>query len=287
MPCSSVITVELVWDLTLERLTLGGGLVLRQEGELLCQLNNATSVDLHLICDELEYPAAERLSKLVFGASGCLFRLVRSAAASPNCWPPVSQRESPEFSYFGFSRLSALYKQHGLVPRLRWSAHYTELARLVRSRFLGRLICIHLRSVAPFSAEESNADGATWDAFFALHARPGAIDFILLGQDPLPTGLILRPGLNRAAEMGLDLATQMSLVSEADGFLGMASGLCTAANLSATPHVIFKHPAHHAKEMVRELGDHESFPFALPRQQLWRCVVDDRVLSDALSLILS
>ena len=39
-------------------------------------------------------------------------------------------------------------------------------------------------------------------------------------------------------DLGVDLSTQLALVSLANGFLGMASGLCTAANLSETPHVI-------------------------------------------------
>ena len=34
----------------------------------------------------------------------------------------------------------------------------------------------------------------------------------------------------------------------------MASGICTAANLSSVPHVIFKHPHNHIKEMNKELG---------------------------------
>ena len=43
-------TVDLVWDLTREPLTIGGALVLRQEGEILAQLNNQVGIMLHVIC---------------------------------------------------------------------------------------------------------------------------------------------------------------------------------------------------------------------------------------------
>lgn len=151
----------------------------------------------------------------------------------------------------------------------------------------GRLICVHLRSVAPFSPEESNADGAAWNAFFKKHADVGRCNFLLIGDDPLPIGLDLRPGIIRAIDRQVSLVTQLALIGISDGFLGMASGLCAAANFSETPHVIFKHPAHHAAEMVRELGAADTFPFAGDHQKLWRREVSAAALDQAFRLIMS
>ena len=61
-------------------------------------------------------------------------------------------------------------------------------------------------------------------------------------------------------DLEIDLATQLALTTISDGFMGMASGLCTAANLSEVPHVIFKHPAHHSAAMAIELGSSVNFP---------------------------
>lgn len=286
MPGTLTDTVDLVWDLTRERPTLGGALVLRQEGEILARLGHASSIDLHLACAEAGRVIAERLADTVFASSAFTFHLHRSSPPVEG-WPAASVRAFPEFSYFSFSRLLTLCDANGLTPRLAWHPRQLGLAGQVRGRFPGHLVCVHLRSVSPFAVEESNADGPAWAKFFADHAGPGSLDFLLLGDDPLPAGFSQRPGVTRAASLGMDLAAQLALVASADGFLGMASGVCTAANLSETPHVIFKHPAHHPADMARELGSADRFPFAGPRQRLWRRVVSPETLREALTLILS
>lgn len=278
--------VDLVWDLTSERLTVGGALVLRQEGEMLAQLQGRAGIAVHLACKESDRSAAERLAQTIFGGSIFPFHLVHSTEAVDG-WPQALVRSQSDFSYFSFLRVIALYTESGLRPRLLWSKLQEDLARQMRQGFPGRLICVHLRSVAPFSPEESNADGPTWNAFFGRHANAGVCDFLLIGDDPLPAGLDLRPGVSRAIDHQLSLASQLALIGVSDGFLGMASGLCTAANFSETPYMIFKHPIHHAAEMERELGASNSFPFAGDSQQLWRCEANAFALDEAFHLISS
>ena len=277
-------TVDLVWDLTREPLTVGGALVLRQEGEILSRLNNKEGIKLHVICRDSEQVAIEELAAKVFGSSILPFELVYSSTDVKG-WPKLSVRSDPGFSYFSFARLIALHQKSGIEPKLAWSPHHEALAKRARERFLGRLICVHLRFVTPFTLEESNADGPTWQVFFDKHAEAGVCDFLLIGDDELPSGLTLGPGVNRAVDLKIELVTQLALTSIADGFMGMASGLCTAANLSEVPHVIFKHPAHHSVEMSIEMGSSVSFPFAKQRQQLWRREVDPVSLDAALDLI--
>ncbi len=279
-------TVELIWDLTRERLTIGGALVLRQEGEILAQIKGKTEVMLHVICPESDRVAAEGLADKVFGSSILPFHLSYSSIGVEG-WPSLLLRSHSDFSYFSFTRLIALYKDTGIKPKLGWSMHQAALAKQARISFPGHLICVHLRSVAPFTSEESNADGLTWQAFFDQHAVPGVCNFLLIGDDALPVALNLPPGVVRATEIGLELTTQLALIAFSNGFLGMASGLCTAANLSETPHVIFKHPSHHAAQMISELGSSDRFSFAGPCQRLWRRDINSALLTEALSLILS
>jgi len=284
MNVRSTDSVNLVWDLTRERLTIGGALVLRQEGEILAELNGQIGVRLHVICPESGRVAAEGLADKIFGSSILPFQLIYSSIDVEG-WPTLSVRSHSDFSYFSFKRLIALHKESGIKPKLGWSVNQKALAKQARARFPGRLICVHLRSVPPFTLEESNADGPTWQAFFDKHSEEAVCDFLLIGDDALPVGLNLGQGVTRAVDIGIELTTQLVLTSIADGFMGMASGLCTAANLSEVPHVIFKHPAHHSAAMVIELGSAVTFPFAGPRQQLWQREVDTISLNEAFNLI--
>lgn len=286
MKSEMVDAVDLVWDLTRERLTVGGALVLRQEGEMLALRHGHSALAVHLICKVADRPAAERLAQTIFGTSIFSLHLIHSTQPADG-WPPALVRSQSDFSYFSFARVIALHAESCLRPRLQWSKSLEALAQQERHKFPGRLFCVHLRSVAPFSPEESNANGPAWNDFFKAHADAGVCDFLLIGDDPLPAGLDLRPGVARAIDNQLGLATQLALIGISDGFLGMASGLCTAANFSETPHLIFKHPAHHAAEMARELGVSNSFSFAGNRQQLWRREANAATLDEAFHLITS
>jgi hypothetical protein len=288
MKSEIVDAVDILWDLTRERLTIGGTLALRQEGEMLARLQGRSALAVHLIGPQSGRHAAERMAETIFGTSMYPYHLA-DATEGVTGWPPALVRAEPDFSYFSFSRTIALHAQTGIKPRLQWRQSQQASALQARQHFPGRLYCVHLRSIAPFAPEESNANGVAWNAFFQRHAAAGQRDFLLIGDDPLPAGLDLRPGVTRAVDslLGLDLATQLALISVCDGFLGMASGLCTAANFSETPHVIFKHPAHHSAEMARELGAARAFPFANERQQLWRREANAVTLNSAFHLITS
>ena len=253
---------------------------------MLARLQGRSALTVHLIGPESGHQAADLMAQTIFGTSTYPYHLVYAAEGADG-WPPAAVRTEPEFSYFSFSRTIALHAQTGLKPRLQWRESQRSSALQIRRHFPGRLYCVHLRSVTPFAPGESNANGTAWNAFFRRRAVAGQCDFLLIGDDPLPAGLDLRPGVIRAAgsALGLDLATQLALIGVSDGFLGMASGLCTAANFSDTPHVIFKHPAHHAAAMARELGVTEAFPFADERQQLWRCEASAALLDEAFHLI--
>ena len=267
--------LHVVWDSQRQKPTLGGALVLRQEAELLADAQRHADIFVHGVWDQF--------AQQIFSSSAIRFRHSSDPAPS-DTWPMKSSET--EFSYFSFTRLVSLHQATGAIPRLKWKRSSQEIAICVRRRFSGKLVCVHLKNVYPYNLIESNADKAPWVTFFHRHAKEGKLNFLLLGDDSLPDGMPLSNGVSRAVDLGLDLATQLALIVYADGFLGMASGICTAANFSATPHVIFKHPAHHADEMRKELGDADKFPFATDVQRLWRRTVSVHALDEALALVM-
>ncbi|MEN9633880.1 MAG: hypothetical protein RL077_2284 [Verrucomicrobiota bacterium] len=229
-----------------------------------------------------------KLAELVFQSSVLEFKLQPGVEPKlAQAWPMTASSGGLRFSYFSYSRIIELHRAEGIEPRLEWSERILEEARRSRRRFPGRLICAHLKRVAPYQVEESNAEIPEWREFLARNAKPGEHDFMILGDDEVGDEILAIPGVFSARRMGMGLAEQLAGVGLADGFIAMGSGICAAANFSATPYVIFKHPAHHGREMESELAGGDRFPFAQARQRLWRRQATTEALEDGLRLILS
>jgi hypothetical protein len=280
--------ISAVWDLERERLTLGGALVLRQEVEILAQLHGVSNACVHGRFSAHNAEAARRIAESVFGSSALEISLTENRIVGvKDEWPTADARAKAEFSYFSYERVTQLYLEHGLAPRLTWSSTCASGARALRARFSGRLVCLHLKRVEPFLEEDSNADLSMWRTFLRAHAEPGVTDFLVLGSDDIPSDLFSICGVTSARDAGVGLAEQLCIVTLSDGFLAMASGICSVATFSSVPHVIFKHPTHHRVEMDRELGAGDRFEFSAPRQCLWRRVQSVEALAEALDLVLS
>jgi hypothetical protein len=279
--------LHLVWDGKAQRPTLGGAIVLRQEGELRARAMGAQALRLHWNFAALTaaQPEAAAFTTAVFGSSAlpCEFT---EAPFPADAWPSEAQRRADGFSYFSLDRVLAWHERTKEPPRLIWNEAYRKAAGRARQGYGEQLVCLHVKHVAPYHAKDSNAVPEEWQEFLRTRADPGKLDFVLLGED-LPPGLLEIPGVTRAAGAGLDLATQLCFVSHADAFIGMASGLCMAATFSTVPHVIFKHPVHHSTEMKRELAGRDFFSFAAPRQKLWQREATTAALHEALDLALS
>ena len=136
-----------------------------------------------------------------------------------------------------------------------------------------------------FDIKESNADIREWKVFLSNNNQ--RVSFIIIGDDPLPQEILEIENVLSANGMSMNLALQLCLVNFSDGFIGMASGICNAANFSKVPHVLFKHPEHHTDDMQRELGDSESFIFSTPKQLLLRKEGNAKRLQEALTFIIN
>ena len=278
--------ISLIWDLTKEQLTLGGALVLRQEGEILAKVSGLKNILLSCIVgDKIDVPSLEKIISNIFYSSGFCFEIIFDDLCE-HAWPSKEDRSKPFFSYFSFSRLVLLYGQFQIQPHLTWDDRIIQEARTWRSLFPNKLVCLHLKNVAPFAIEESTADGLVWNQFIENATDVFGCDFILLGDDAIPQGIKLGERVKSAKDLGIDLAIQLAMISISDAFFGMASGVCTAANLSPTPYFIYKHPNHHMEQMKIELGESDSFVFASDLQKIKRSIVTSEILMSDLRKIL-
>lgn len=183
-------------------------------------------------------------------------------------WPPRDS-EMGQYSYGSLKRVTFLAEKTRTTPALSWpfsieSAARSCYASLKKQKSL--LFAVHLKRQKG-GTEESNADLEQWGSFFEEHRDH---QFLILGKDEMPSWFLEIPNVLSSKGLGINLPTELMLCHLVDGFMGMASGICSAAIFSLTPYIIFKHPLHHAEEMKFEMGLQNHFPFSQKNQQLWR-----------------
>lgn len=272
------------WDTRREAFFLGGLLTLRAESVLLAQTSLARSVVLHT-----NEPATGSGSVLVNSVFGDIpgFSARYDVDALDGYWPYAQSRHDPFFSHGSFGRIRRLLGSTGSSLDLAWSPalQASVIARLADGG--ARMwIAVHLKNVPSLPPEHSNALQEEWLTFFRGHRHEAGLGFLLLGSDVVDPRILELPNVRSAQQAGWSLAEQLAAPSLARGFLGMASGICQAAIFSRTPYVVFKNPGHHREQMQAELGEANAFPFALPRQELWREWDVHTTLDRALNVVL-
>lgn len=271
------------WNLAIETPSLGGLLLLRQELEQFAELAGVNRIELTFSGSDalFEIPG---IARIAFASS---YQIQIGAGNAPAyAWPLPTAMSAAHFSYQFFDRISTLATALGHPPSLQWTSDTLSSAAAIREKFAGTLITLHLKNVPGQTEADSNAVFRYWKEFLAARAAPGSVEFLLLGGDAAPDDIPSIAGVRSAQREAIPLQVQLALAAHCDGFIGMASGVCPAAVLSAVPYVLFKHPSHHVEEMRRELGTGERFPFARPRQLVWRQPHTTAMLERALTVVL-
>lgn len=104
----------------IERLTLGGALVLRQKGELLAVENNQTTIDLYINYDPLTQSLPKEMIHTVFNSTSFHFSIHNGKPVMEDYWPSERMLNDEKFSYYSLSRLAALYQAGLQTVRLKW-----------------------------------------------------------------------------------------------------------------------------------------------------------------------
>lgn len=268
------------WPIKDQPLSLGNLLTFRQEIEIVASLRNKDravlyfSDDSHLQVPFLKDALTSRLSIET-----------RSGYPTEIDWPP-SDPEIGRWPYGSLRRISLLSRISKTFPVLHWPAPIENEAKKQICQLKNNedfLIAVHLKQQSA-NSEESNANFAAWGNFFAANKD---CRFLLLGKDLPPPSILELKNVFFAEQTQMSLPVQLAAAAMSDGFMGMASGICSAAIFSEIPYVIFKHPAHHPEEMKIELNADSRFPFSKPTQQLWRVLDRCENLQIALERILN
>lgn len=255
------------WSVEKKAFSLGNFLVFRKELELIAKIYNNKNVIIHFVSEKLNFALPQYINDAFL--SEIKFEFTKeNLSGGGYIWPQKEELFSSETN-FTLQKIEGLSKQSGAPPYLFWPDEIIHSAKRILKMWGGEKVVIcHLKNVSSCRAK-SNAHAQSWRRFFE---RVTDRSFILLGSDPISFETQGQPHLYLAQKEGIPLAVQLALCSLAQGFIGMASGVSTAAIFSPSPYVIFKHPLHHPEEMDREIGQKDHFSFANSRQKLLRQV---------------
>jgi len=273
--------LQLNWDLEVEKLTLGGALVLRQEAEILSKINNFDQINLNISYDSNNQNFPEKIFDTVFNSSAINFNQKSILPGNITNWPSDLILKANNFSYFSFERISQLYEKNNIQVNLSWKQDVIKKTKLFAQKFIKPIVTVHLKYIYPYNISDSNADVNEWSIFFKNNNE---FDFILIGDDKLPDEITSLSNVHYANQLAL--SCQLYLVSTSIVFLGTASGICNAAFFSQTPFVVFKHPLHHINEMQNELGNNNKFNFSSNKQLLLRELATHQTIQEAFNLLL-
>lgn len=254
--------LNVLFDMSLDRPTLGGVIILRKESEILAKVMNISKINLIIKKHKYNKKNFAKYFKEVFLGSKYKFKIYYNIDRPDINWPIIEKSNNKKFSYTSFLGITKLVNKFKLKPILEWNKKTLKIAKKTRKKLPKNLIAVHLKNISPYKEEKSNVNGKIWDNFFSSYLSNKKVGFLLIGNDKIPNNINLSKNIFSAKNLKIPLNIQLCLVSLCNGFLGMASGPSVAANFSNIPYYIFKHPDHDKNEIKKEIGRNNRLPFA-------------------------
>ncbi|MBI2901284.1 MAG: hypothetical protein HYY17_13960 [Planctomycetes bacterium] len=206
-------------------------------------------------------------------------------------WPDVSRLDPQGRIDFDYDSLLYLQKRSDdgrSLPRLSVRREHRRRALALLRRWVlpARPVVVHLKNAGGGSGE-SDADFAAWTEFFDLFGGEPELKFVLIGNEPLPEGLLRKRNVTATRSWGCGFLEDLACIQAAYAFMGMASGPAAMAMFNEAPYAIVKNPEHHPETMERELGTSDRFRFADPMQRILRIRESAPILRSELDRMLS
>lgn len=226
----------------------------------------------------LAAPMLNSVHLLRDGGLSTSFHIWRLHRSKVPMWPPMGDQMSRHVFYpLRHNHINRFHKEQGWLPLLQAPRGLQPWAeRWLTGNLADKMVvCLNPRQsrLTPSPATiYRDAHLPDWYAF----VREAALSFpdvrfvMLGGYNEWEPDLALYPNVVIPRALGLTLAHELSILVNADLFMGTSSGFATMATFSTTPYLITDIEHHFAQYAEVAVGA-ENYPFALPQQKLmWR-----------------
>lgn len=293
-----------IWDLEIEKLSIGGGIIFIEELNIFAQLNGVQNFDICIVGDFSNHISPDMVEtanaitftkpekcikniciKMLLGfknVSSCkLFKtyhdllLYLEKQGDFVCHPEMSSDGKVSFyDYSDTTVTQEYYTKTKQLHNLSLKTPFLKIAYQIMNTYASDAIpiSIHLKNSEwrPGITDWYNAILKEWEAFFKKAESNPKVKFFLIGNDPLPDVFSKMQNVIITNNIGSNLLIDLAIIQLSYAFLGVASGPCQMAIYNEMPYVIYKNPEGHQKRMQRELGDRNQFSFSSPYQKLLR-----------------
>jgi hypothetical protein len=261
--------IEISWDLSNERLTLGGALTLRTEAELISKISMQKEFFVHISPGDNDLANVSRLFEVAFGSSELSFK-PKINDKGTNLYPNLFFSRINFQESYSTLRIAQLYETFSIRPKISWKKNIEIEAENILAKYPKDSVTISLKNVeSDFSGSKAEVD--TWlIALRELH-RLRSLSFLIVGEDNLKKSLSVDDFIFNLQEEEIDLVTQLAIISKSPIFVGTASGIAVPAIFGTNRYTIYKHPKHHVDSIKQEVTEGK-FPFSQESQNIKICI---------------
>jgi len=191
-------------------------------------------------------PMLRALHILRDGGLGASYYRVAAVKAGVPHWPSYRAQARREITYpLGHHEINDFHARHGYVPRLQAPRGYEAWVRTFAARFMAGkfIVCVNPRQsrLTPSPAVTyRDANLEDWYAFVDRAGRqlPEVMFVQVGGYAEWDRTILHRDNVIVPRAMGLGLAHELALMSQAQMFIGTSSGFATMATFSDLPYLI-------------------------------------------------
>lgn len=201
------------------------------------------------------------------------YRFLKASSGRYDIFPPLGEHLGEIYNFDGgapYDHIMAFHAAHGYIPHLRIGSRDRSWADwFYLSHLAEKAVPVTLSLKGTSHSPERNANPEVWLAFIdRCRSDFPEVVFVVVGiREEVFDGLRSRPNVIVAKDFGTSIMEDFALIRTSMLYMAMTSGVCTIAQFSDLPYLMFQMPIYTLHKYGLVSG--ENFAFATDRQKVF------------------